>query len=368
MQINKTSPIPRFLQLADILEKTIVQISKRTNRTLPPIEVLSKQYEVSKATVNKAIQILTEKGLLYSEAGRGTFLRAECNKNIVKKIVLVEDTSFEWEPLGSFMRASESEIKKQCNINGLDYVRQTLGTKGALKKYLEADNFESTGHIFTGLSDASEPLRSLLDKKQIPYATVLATEKASLPDHVYKIPVDEVNAVRLSLRHLIKLGHTHIAFIGHRSEAEFSPSRIRYEIVQNTLTRYEVPFTEKLFVGIGSNPSSRIRGYKAVEHLLKQKIPFTAIVTSCDLLATGAILCLKDHGKRIPEDVSVVGLGNNLYSRHFVPPLTTLAINYSELGHRSFCAITRNEHASVIKFKLIPRESSASPLAPLKRT
>lgn len=360
MQINKTSPVPRFLQLADILEKSFIRETNPSNRALPPIEVLANKYAVSKATVNKAIQTLTEKGLLYGEIGRGTFVRAGYHTTAIKKITIIDTEAPEWSPLSEFMRSAGHEIKKQCVNNGLCYEQRSLKSPTDLNQYLQSDNWQSVGHIFIGLSNTTQKLRSHLDEQQIPYAVVLATQKASLPDHVYKIPIDEVNATRLSLRHLIKQGHTKIAFIGRHSDASFSPPEVRYQTIQSTLKRYDIPFNNALFADIHQTRASRITGYKATEHLLKRGVPFSALIAHCDLLATGAVLCLKDHGLKIPDDVSVVGMGDNLYSRHFVPALTTLSINYSELGHRSFCALTRNEHAAPVKFKLIPRDSSAS--------
>lgn len=80
-------------------------------------------------------------------------------------------------------------------------------------------------------------------------------------------------------------------------------------------------------------------GVKLAEKLLEQEIPCTAIVATNDLMAYGIIDCFTSHGKRIPEDVSVVGIDDILYSKYVNPPLTTLGYDYRQLGRESFDAL-----------------------------
>jgi len=69
--IDHDSPEPLHEQLAGILRAQIEQ--GKTGR-LPPVTELAEQYEVSPATVKRALGVLRSEGLVYSVRGRGTFV------------------------------------------------------------------------------------------------------------------------------------------------------------------------------------------------------------------------------------------------------------------------------------------------------
>ncbi|MCU9613130.1 LacI family transcriptional regulator [Caldibacillus lycopersici] len=63
--------------------------------------------------------------------------------------------------------------------------------------------------------------------------------------------------------------------------------------------------------------------YKTTEGIINNQIP-DAIMTINDVMAMGVIKCLKDNGIKVPEDVSVAGYDDLLFSSMFDPPLTTV--------------------------------------------
>lgn len=73
----------------------------------------------------------------------------------------------------------------------------------------------------------------------------------------------------------------------------------------------------------------------AVERLLGQKHPFTAVVCESDLMAAGALSRLLELGIRVPEEVSVAGFENTFYSRMTHPKLTSLDYPKYEMGCRA---------------------------------
>ena len=68
------SPTPRYKQLADIVRNAIEQGLLRDNQALPSERELADKYEVSRDTVRKAVHFLEERGIVYSDHGRGTFV------------------------------------------------------------------------------------------------------------------------------------------------------------------------------------------------------------------------------------------------------------------------------------------------------
>jgi LacI family repressor for deo operon, udp, cdd, tsx, nupC, and nupG len=73
-------------------------------------------------------------------------------------------------------------------------------------------------------------------------------------------------------------------------------------------------------------------GYTAAKELLENHYPFTAIFSSNDRMAFGAIYALNEYGLRVPEDVSIVGYDDVEYSPYTNPPLTTVSQDFNKLG------------------------------------
>jgi len=71
---NTPAAVPRYKWLADVIRNTIERGLIRDNQALPSERELSENYEVSRDTVRKAVRYLEERGVIYSDHGRGTFV------------------------------------------------------------------------------------------------------------------------------------------------------------------------------------------------------------------------------------------------------------------------------------------------------
>ena len=74
---------------------------------------------------------------------------------------------------------------------------------------------------------------------------------------------------------------------------------------------------------------------EAVAELLTRSHRPTAIICGNDVLAWGAMHALARAGVRVPEDVTVTGIGDFSGSREFEPPLTTVRIPARQIGKRA---------------------------------
>jgi LacI family repressor for deo operon, udp, cdd, tsx, nupC, and nupG len=75
---------------------------------------------------------------------------------------------------------------------------------------------------------------------------------------------------------------------------------------------------------ITSNELTNEGGEIAMQELLARKVNFTAVLCANHYMAFGAIRVLQAAGKRVPEDVSLVGFGDLEPSEHYTWPLTTI--------------------------------------------
>jgi GntR family transcriptional regulator len=73
-RIFGSTPIPRYLQLAELVRQRVAKGQWPRGSTLPSIEQLMKEFDVARVTVRQAIALLAEEGLLSPQRGRGTFV------------------------------------------------------------------------------------------------------------------------------------------------------------------------------------------------------------------------------------------------------------------------------------------------------
>ena len=85
-RLDKASPIPVYLQLAEILEKRIKDSSYRVGSKIPPESRLSADFKVNRNTIRHAIELLVEKGLLEKQKGVGTFVKRKTTLHPIHRL------------------------------------------------------------------------------------------------------------------------------------------------------------------------------------------------------------------------------------------------------------------------------------------
>ena len=74
------------------------------------------------------------------------------------------------------------------------------------------------------------------------------------------------------------------------------------------------------------------RGRAAVKQMMADGIDFDAVFAHNDLSAAGALLAIREAGRRVPEDVALVGFDDIPYASHTDPPLTTVHQPMRQMG------------------------------------
>jgi DNA-binding LacI/PurR family transcriptional regulator len=97
----------------------------------------------------------------------------------------------------------------------------------------------------------------------------------------------------------------------------------------------------------------------------------TAIFSGNDHMALGVLRALHDQGRRVPEDISIVGFDDVPESSSFLPPLTTVHQNFAEVGRLCVEGVLRqirsgsSERGTVlVPTRLIVRASTSAPPKP----
>lgn len=174
----------------------------------------------------------------------------------------------------------------------------------------------------------------LADFRQIPLPCVLVTNSAQdLPfENLSSVTSDDALAAAMAIDHLVSLGHKRFAVIGG-DRALSDPARMRYLGCMEAFRSHGVEFDESQ--DYETSRFSFQDGYRAAKTLLERHRNFTALFAMSDVMAIGAIRALKDAGKRVPEDVSVMGLDGLNMGEYTVPRLATVAQAAEEMAVES---------------------------------
>ena len=216
------------------------------------------------------------------------------------------------------------------------------------------------GMIFATVGANTTHLR-MLRRRGVPAVLIARVPEGVGIDAVL---VDNRRGTREATEHLLHLGHRHIAFIGGPPTLpDAIERRAGYE---EALVAAGIAVAPVLIRDGGFRAEG---GAAAVEVLLEQPLPFTAIVAANDLMAIGAMEKLRRRGRRIPEDVAIVGFDDITFASLVEPRLTTVAQPKYRMGRLAMERLLdllgggdRTPRRLVLEPKLVVRESCGARL------
>jgi DNA-binding LacI/PurR family transcriptional regulator len=170
---------------------------------------------------------------------------------------------------------------------------------------------------------------------------------------------DNLRGGDAAVSHLIELGRRRIAFLG---DVKFPEVEQRYAGYRAALERAGIAFDPQLQVPVAFNADDCKR---AVLYLLDTGLEFDAIFIVSDLLAMTAINVLRERGRAVPGDISVVGFDDIALASYFHPPLTTVHQSIEDAGPAMVeSLLAQIDGASapprLLPTRLIVRDSSAA--------
>jgi LacI family transcriptional regulator len=209
--------------------------------------------------------------------------------------------------------------------------------------------------ILTSEMDAG--LMDQMARRGIP---IVFLDLGTVQARISNISVDYNQGIREATEHLFHLGHRRIGFIC--GPLQLRSVRTRRSAFLKCLEECGVTYDEQLV----REGNYRIDGGQvAMTSLLHLKNPPTAVMTTNDLSAFGALRAIYCEGLRVPEDISVVGFDDIDLSQYTQPPLTTVRLSRSELGETAFNALAqvlsgRSDHGQEYRVEthLTVREST----------
>lgn len=213
------------------------------------------------------------------------------------------------------------------------------------------------GYILMSPGRYHKDIVKLLKEVNAPF---VATAKVPGERNVLYVDVNNYLGAVLAVEYLISLGHKRIGFIINGPQI-LASSQERLKGYRTILSKHGIEY-DKEIVKIGD--TSVKSGYTAMKQLLELGDSLTAVFVANDMMAIGAIKAIKEEGKNIPNDISVIGFDDIPLAEVIDPPLTTVRQPAFEKGEKAakllIKMIEQKEKikSEVLRVELIVRNST----------
>ncbi|GAA1188421.1 DNA-binding LacI/PurR family transcriptional regulator [Kitasatospora gansuensis] len=304
--------------------------------------------EKAREAVNAAI---AELGYVPNRAAR-TLVTSRTDS--IALVVPEAETRLFSEPYFSDIISGVSAELAETDMQLLLILVRNQRERERLSAYLTAQRVDGVLLVSVHQDD---PLPSLLESLEIP--SVLAGRRGDLEPLSY-VHADNAGGARMAVRHLLRRGCQEVATI--TGPLDMEGARARLSGYRQALEEAGRPYREEL---VGPGDFTEAGGRLAMRELLERRPGLDAVFCASDVMAAGALQVLRAAGRRVPDDVAVIGFDDSIVARHTDPPLTSVRQPIEEMG-RTMARLLLEEIAEqgrarrqvVLATELVVRESA----------
>ncbi|MEN9752414.1 MAG: hypothetical protein RL670_105 [Actinomycetota bacterium] len=163
--------------------------------------------------------------------------------------------------------------------------------------------------------------------KTLPIPCVVVSDRKSQMYGADIVMADDYQGARMITEHLIELGHKKIGHIA----ASSGPSVPRRKGYIDAMKAHGL---DTYLVGDQYEPNSE-NGFAAMKEMLELEPLVTAVVSTNDSLAAGAIAYLKANNISVPQDISITGFDNSSVAQSYLMNLTTVDYQIHQIGQQT---------------------------------
>jgi LacI family transcriptional regulator, galactose operon repressor len=290
---------------------TIKDIAKTVGVSCTTVSnvIHGKPGRVSAETIIKINKAIEDLNYVPNMSARSLVSNSSKVIGVINHIVTTRDKNFMEDPFHSiFIGAIESTLRE----NGYYLMLRTVETSQDLNFFLR--NWNVDGLILTGIYE--DDFYSVLTKLNIP--VVLIDSYVSNPN-ICNVSLEDFNGGYLATKYLIDHGHRSIAFASPFIKYKGVVSE-RFDGYKKALSEANIEFNKNLVFEQELDTPTAI----ALGKSLAKRDDFTAIFSTADILAAGIITGLKQAGKKVPDDISIIGFDDINLCNLISPALTTI--------------------------------------------
>lgn len=329
------------LKHEQVYERLIEELSSekfQIGSRLPSERDFSSRLGVHISTVRRAFQDLVVGGIVEKKIGSGTYLCQNISNNWEDKPVNLIFINYSNNQQLSFIGEKIAQKRgRQCRV------------------------------LYTNIENSEDLLRSCLTYRQptiilgdLPNTALLKEHPGlfvSLSSMLYldgipTVRCDDALGVNMLVQYLKNMGHRKIGFLctgnGRSALEDFQAATWVSGLEKDYHPSLKITFGNKEY----SDPSHA--AYEAISKIA-DKVNFTALLCTFDELMLGAMSALRDAGKKIPEDVAIVSIGNQPLSAYAYPKVTCIDPNLEAHLETAFDLLEHNHlHPdSIDTFRLV---------------
>jgi len=340
------------VQLSNILRTQIADRTYRVGDKLPSEVELGKTYNVNRATVRRALQKLISERLIYRIPASGTFVSDNARVDAKYTQTAEGEINVAWvigiganRVLGPFHALLFSNVS-----NELSRYQQHL-------VFFSMDQTECDDLIIANIRQKKIHALFLVghfpphvfDKFKKLNVPIVLLDNSMADNSVDCVIADNERGAYDATCRMIEKGHRRIACI--RAPLKEAATQERFRGYVHALTDAGIAFYEELVVD-GNFQSDG--GEVAMEKLLALKFPPTGVFCFNDEMAIGAMKAIRNHGLKVPEDISIVGFDDIEWSSHAIPPLCTVHVPIEEIAYAGVQLLeNRMQRPSSVPYKVL---------------
>lgn len=323
MRIDADKPIPKYLQLKDIIIQYFENERYVADQKIPSENELVERFQVSRNTVRQALGELNDEGFIYKKQGLGTFFSGLGGMQKLSYLIGVISPRISYYIYPQIIHGiDEVAHQKRYNIvlgnSYADYEKEVVCLEQLLEKHIDGLLFEPVGG-FEHFEDS--PIFRILNDLTIPFVFM---DWWFDDPNLSCVAVDDVEGGFRATQYLIQAGHCRIACLYPDDKL---PGKRRYQGYRKALEQYGLPCDEAL---IHTTTSQGWDMLNVIEENVRQLLTLgaearpTAIFLFNDDGALRAYNAIRDAGLRVPEDISLIGFDNAEQAASAEVPLTTM--------------------------------------------
>jgi DNA-binding LacI/PurR family transcriptional regulator len=304
----------------------------RAGGTRPTLESVAARAGVSRATVSRVVnglpvtaaseqsvrRAIEELGYVPNHAARTLVTR----RTDLIALVLPEPTTRVFSA-DQFFAGLVHGVSQELEAADKQLVLMLAGSPASHERIERSVAAHHVDGVMLSSLHGADPLPAALTRLGVP---VVCNERTLGPASVPYVGVDNRGGAEAAVRHLIASGRRRVATIAGPPDMIAGIDRLAgYRAALRDGARRSI-------VEVGDFTSDS--GAAAMSHLLAGEPDLDAVFAASDLMADGALQALRRAGRRVPDDVAVVGFDDIDLARYTDPPLTTIRQPIVGIGRR----------------------------------
>lgn len=343
--MTTTSKQPRYVQIADVLRDQIRSGELEVGEKLPSFVDMYRDYGATTATMQKVYELLEKEALIERRSRSGIYVAKTQRVRTGTLALVIPQFDYQLGP-ASYMGSTYA----MRMLHGMHQVASSLGYQISL---CDDSQMLHSGRLYDGvLFNGNIDMVDACLRLKVPTVTLIA----HLPGIVCSVGVDDTQSFKQLTQHLWELGHRRIAtMVGSTWATHDFINPLRMQGYREALAEVGIQAPPEWHRALARHPGKL--GYMNLGYLemcdwLREGwvgLGCTAIMAQNDAVAIGIIKALRQHGYRVPQDVSVTGYDNASDEWHFDLKLTTVDVPLDEIGRKAVTLLAAQQETPAVE-------------------